>query len=109
MVLHLKSAGSDPIQKIAVVADDQKRPVKAFQVILQPLYRGNIQVVGRLIEKQQIRPAQEHFRQLKLGLLPAAQCSYRQSHILAAEAKAQQGGPRPAAIGHPALPDKTVV
>jgi hypothetical protein len=46
------------------VRDEQHRAVVVFQVILEPLDRLDVQVIGRLVQQENRRPAQQQFRQL---------------------------------------------
>ncbi|MEY9789138.1 hypothetical protein ABIE77_003697 [Sinorhizobium fredii] len=48
------------IQQVAVVADDDDRMRIAADVILQPQGSFEIQIVGRLVEQQQIRLGKQH-------------------------------------------------
>ena len=54
---------ADPIQEGAVVTDHDKGRALFHQVALQPLDRLHIQVVGRLIQQQQVRVLQQDFSQ----------------------------------------------
>ena len=60
----LHRTGGHVIQKGAVVRDEQHRAVVVFQVILEPLDRLDVQVVGRLVQQENRGPAQQQFRQL---------------------------------------------
>ena len=46
------NGGHHPIQEIAVVGDDDHGPLVAFQMILQPVDTFDVEVIGRLVEKQ---------------------------------------------------------
>ena len=67
--LELEHRGADRLQKPAVVGDEHDRRVEAHQVLLEPLERGDVEVVGRLVEQQQVgvagqRAAERRARQL---------------------------------------------
>src|ERR1041385_4327076 len=47
------------IQKIPVMGDHQYRPVEIVQSVFQYLSRGNIKIVGRLVEQQKIGPRKD--------------------------------------------------
>ena len=53
----------------------------AAQPVFQPFQHGDIQVVGGLIQQQQLRIAQQHQRQRQARLLPAAQQAHRQVRV----------------------------
>ena len=102
-VLHFKGALGDAVEKITVVGDDEKGPVIGAQEVLQPFHALDVQMVRRFVEQQKIRAAEQHFCQLKLGLLPAAQDGYRLGHLRVVKAKAHEGGARPRPAGQTAL------
>ena len=61
---NLQRAVRHIIDKGAVVTHKHHCPTPCGQQLLQPLNRLNVQVVGRLVEQQHIRAAQQNFRQL---------------------------------------------
>jgi len=58
---------------MAVVADDQYRPLIICEVALQPIQRCDVQVMGRFIEQQQRRRGQQQAGQGGARLLPAGE------------------------------------
>jgi hypothetical protein len=60
-------------RKIAVVADDQQRALPGAQHAFQPLHRLHVEVVGRLVQDEQVGLFQQQARQQSARLLPAAQ------------------------------------
>ncbi|MGH7681177.1 MAG: ATP-binding cassette domain-containing protein [Candidatus Eiseniibacteriota bacterium] len=50
-LVQLHDFGGDPVQKHAVVGHDHQAAVKSLQIVLEPLERGQIQVVGGLVQK----------------------------------------------------------
>ena len=63
------------VEKIAVVRDDHKALFVACKKILKPCQRCNIEVVGRLVQHQNIRFARELNRQRESGSLSSAERS----------------------------------
>ncbi len=53
--------------------DDDDRPAMAAQVLLQPLQRCEVEVVGGFVEQHQLRRGREHAGQAQPGLLTAGQ------------------------------------
>jgi hypothetical protein len=49
----------DVVQKIAVVADDEDRRGAALQVVAEPQHAFEVEIVGRLVEKQDVRLGEE--------------------------------------------------
>ena len=54
--IYFKYAIGDTIEKVAVVSDEEKRPRIARKICLKPRNRVGIQVIGRLVQDQQVRP-----------------------------------------------------
>ena len=48
------------VQQIAIMADDQNRTAIAFQEVLKPQHPFKVEVVGRLVQKKQIRGGKEN-------------------------------------------------
>src|SRR6185312_16740061 len=42
-------------KKASIVADDHKRAAPGIEIPLQPFDRGEVEMIGRLVEKQDIR------------------------------------------------------
>ena len=80
------------------MADDQERPRPCAQRVLQPLAGRHIQVVGRLVEDQQVRPFQQQPGQQRTGLLPAAAVVQRHMLLTLPEPQARQHLPDPQLI-----------
>ena len=70
--LELQHAGGHRLQEPAIVRDEDQRRVQAVQVLLQPLDRVDVEVVGGLVQQQQVglpgqRPCQRGPGQLAAG------------------------------------------
>ena len=63
----------DAVEKIPVVADDEHRAAKMQQVRLEPLGRAQIEVVGRLVEQEDIRVLQDEPREVHARFFPAGE------------------------------------
>ncbi|MNC36887.1 hypothetical protein D3C75_854320 [compost metagenome] len=77
------------------MGDDQNAPGIAAQIILQPGQRFNVQMVGRLIQHQQIRSLQQNAGQSQTGLLASAQRGNRRLRWKPAEAHTVQNAAYP--------------
>ena len=80
----------EAIQQIAVMADQNDRPAELQQVFLQPFDRRQIQVIGRLVEQQQVRLADQQLGQRQPRPLSAGQRLDDLLPGLAAQPDAQQ-------------------
>ena len=56
-------------------------------------------MVGGLVQQEEVRAGEEHFRQLELGLLPAGEHAHGLVHLFRGKAQARQGAFHPAAEG----------
>ena len=71
--VDLQNLIRDLIEEIAVVCNHQNRAAERNQKLLQPLDHLRIQMIGRLVENQQIRRRQNRCHQGSPLLLPAGQ------------------------------------
>ena len=71
--VHLPDAPAEPVQKIPIVGNDEKRALIGAQVILQPAQGLKIQVVGGLVQDQQVGLLQQELCNGQTGLLAAAE------------------------------------
>ena len=58
-VFELHDGARHRVQEVAVVGDDQNSGLRVLYKAFQPLYRPEIQVVGRLVEQNQVRLLQQ--------------------------------------------------
>jgi hypothetical protein len=61
------------VEEVAVVADDQRGARVAPQVVLKPLARGPVDVVGGFVQQQQVRLQHQNLHEGQAGALPAGQ------------------------------------
>ena len=64
-------AADEPIEKIAVVADEEDGPGIVAKDILEDVERLHVEIVGRLIEDEQVRWLCQHLRQHQAAAFPA--------------------------------------
>ena len=96
--LELEHRGADRLQEPAVVGDEHDRGVERDQVGLQPLERLDVEVVGRLVEQQQIGVPGQRPAERGAGQLAAGEGVQRAVEVgVVAEAEAVQGRQRPLA------------
>ena len=88
---HLPDGIDGVIEEIAVVADDQHRAFPFAQDVFQPFHRFDIQVVGGLVQHQQVGLFEQQARQQGARLLPAGEVVERHVPGLAAQAEPGQG------------------
>ena len=78
------------IQKIAVVGDDQNSSLVIGKVRLKPAYGGDIQMVGGLVEQNDVRLFQKELGKGHSGFLTAGKCGDRLIKFLVLKAKSPQ-------------------
>ena len=79
-----------PIDEIAVVAHQKCRPLVVDQGIFQHLLRWNIEVVGGLIEHQQVAGAQQHQGEGQARFFTATELARLFEHALIGKAEIAQ-------------------
>ena len=87
LCLQLQHRGADRLEEPAVVGDEDDGGVELDQVLLQPLERGDVEMVRRLVEQQQVRPARR-------GRGPARRGSARRRRRSRAGARRARGRSR---------------
>ena len=73
LIVHRHDALHRVIQKRAVVRDDQRAALEAVQPVFQPFQRRDVQMVGRLVQDQQVRIVSSSARQAQPRFLPAGE------------------------------------
>ena len=94
---QLEHRGAHRLEEPAVVGDQHDRRVDRRQALLEPFQRLDVEVVGRLVEQQQVRIAGERARERAAGQLAA-----REGAQLAVEVvlvKAEAARPRSSRAG----------
>ena len=74
LFVELKDDGADAVEEVAVVRHHEQRDVGAREVVLEPLYHLQVEVVRRLVEDEQVglhdeRVGKSHALQLSAGKL----------------------------------------
>ena len=87
---NLDGALGDIIQEGAVVRDEDHGAGIGGEVVLEPLYRDDVEVVGGLVEEEEVGVAQEQFGQLDAHLPAAAEDGHRAVEVAVLESQAQQ-------------------
>ena len=72
-LLDLDDPVHHPVQEPAVVGDRQHRALELVQILLQPLGGLQVQVVGGLVQQQDVGVLQDQPAQVHPGLLPAGE------------------------------------
>ena len=67
----LPGLGADGVEEPAVVGDDEHRAVARGEVAREPGDRLDVEVVGRLVEQQQVRMVEQHAGQRDTAPLAA--------------------------------------
>jgi len=87
---HLPDGRDHAIHEVAVVADGQHRAVEGLEEALQPFHRVDVQMVGRLVQDEQVGRFQQQAAQQGAGALPAGESGQRALVLVRAEAQASQ-------------------
>ena len=66
--MDAQGVGDDLVHETAVVGNQHQLPVPVVQETLDPTYRGDVQIVGGLIQQKQIRFADQSLGQIQADL-----------------------------------------
>ncbi len=88
--LQLQHRGADRLEEPAVVGDEDDGGVELDEVALEPLQRGDVEVVRRLVEQQQVGLGRQRPSQRSAGQLAAGEGRERALGLLGAEAEPAQ-------------------
>ena len=99
----LPDLGAQPVDQIAVVRDQQDGALVVRQHFLQDFLRGDIQVVGWLVQQQQVGLRERELGQRQPAALAAGKRADFLEDVIPAEQEARQvsRGSRPAACSAP--------
>ena len=81
---------TDLVEEVTVMADDDDRVVKVQQEVFQPAHGLNVQIVGRLVQQQDIRAAKERLSKQDLDLLAAVEFLHQGMLPIQADTKTGQ-------------------
>ena len=87
----LDDAADKLVQELAIVRDDQNRAGVAFQILLEPEQRFEVEVIGRLVQQQQVRLLRQQPGQVRAHHPAAAHLARGPVGILFAEARGRRG------------------
>ena len=91
--LQLEHGGADRLQEPAIVGDEHDRRVEADQMPLQPLQRRDVEMVGRLVEQQQVGVAGQRAAERGAGQLAAGERGQRRG-----PGRRRRESPRPCSV-----------
>ncbi len=89
-IAKLPDPGDGRVEECPVVRSDQERAATPAEVLLDPLEGGDVEVVGRLVEEQEVGIGDHESGQGGAGLFPAGQRGRRLSPLIPAEPEARQ-------------------
>ena len=55
----------DAVEEVAIVRDEQQRPRILCQPVFEPQHRIEVEMVGRLVQQQQVRAAHQRLREVQ--------------------------------------------
>ena len=93
----LDDAADELVQELAVVRDQQDRAGVGLQVVLEPQQRLEVEMVGRLVEQQQVRLLDEQAREVRAHHPAAAHRAQRAGRSPARGTPARRGSSWPSA------------
>ena len=77
LVVDVRRVRADGVQEMPVVRNHDQRAFIPHQELAQPVDRVEVEVVGRLVEQQRLRMAEQGLRQQDANLLPALQLAHQ--------------------------------
>ena len=83
-------------EEVAVVGDEEHRAAVLEEGLFQGFAGGDVQVVGRLVEQEQVRAANHDLRQAETVPLASRERGYLLEDVLAGE---QEGAEQVAGLG----------
>src|SRR5688572_23365652 len=103
-IFELQDRTGNGVEEVAVVRDDEDGAPRPLDEVLQPLYGAQIEVVGRLIEEDEIRLLHQQAGQGDAALLAARERAHRTLPVLGGETQRRDGRGRPRAVLVAAVP-----
>ena len=89
-VLQHPDTGGKAVDEVAVVGDKEQIALVALHRLLNPLPAGHVQVVGGLVQDQQIDLLVHEHTQAQAALLPAGEGGHGLEHVLPPEVEGRQ-------------------
>ena len=87
-VVHVHDVGADGVQEVTVMAHHKDQALAVHQEILQPLDGLNVQMVGGLVQQDDVRLAEQRLGQQHLHLFLGGQAGHFAVQNIVGEAKA---------------------
>ncbi len=117
--VDVDDAVDDAVEEVAIVRDQQQRARVAAEPVLEPQHRVEVEVVGRLVEQQQVRARHQRLREVephppaagearhrvrlpRLGESPAPTAASRRARGPRSRRSPRTGGAAPPARSPPA-------
>ena len=91
---HLDGAVGHRVEETPVVADEKQRATARLEVVFQPLDGLDVQVVGRLVEQEHVRLAEQDLRELDAHIPALGEGLGQPAELVVQEAQTQQGPAR---------------
>ncbi len=85
---QIENAGRQPVDERPVVRDEDDRAGKILERLLQLLAGVEVEMIGRLVEEEQVVPLLHHDRERQPPLLAAREARDRREHLVAAKREA---------------------
>ena len=85
--VHLHDDARERLEQVAVVRDEHERAAVELEVALEPVDGGEVEVVGRLVEQEEVRLARKHARELRAHAPAAGEGRERLRELLHGEAE----------------------
>jgi hypothetical protein len=93
LLLDMRHVIHDPVQERTVMGDQQQGARIGREPLLQPEHRVQVQVVGGLVEQQQVRAAHERLGQVQAHAPATREIRHRALQVRLAEAQAVEQAP----------------
>ena len=100
-VREVHDVGRGPVEEVPVVGDEERRTVAAHEPLLEPHHRVEIEVVGRLVEEEQVGAAHQGLREVEPDPPSAREVRHGAGEVLGLETEPVQNLPRPGFRGVP--------
>ena len=98
---EVHDVGHGTVEEVTVVGDEEGRAVAAHEPLLEPHHRVEIEVVGRLVEEQQVGAAHQGLREVEPDPPATREVRHRTGEVVGVEPEAVQDPPCPRLCGVP--------
>ena len=90
----LEDLPRDALYKVAVVRNEEQGAVEGFERLFEAFARLQVEVVGRLVQKQKVCPLRFQQHQREFCTLPAGECGHALFHVFFGQLRAGEHGAR---------------